>query len=756
MMRVMVALLVGSVFLVACSGDYSGGDGATAPGAGAGGGSEDVPLNLAGRDQYLAQCASCHGGDGQGTPSGPTLVGCATCGSVEQLASRIGNTMPLADPVLCSGDCASDTADYVLAAFNTQFDDTAAKAVLAEILPADPVVTLRKATLNLAGRLPTDAEVHNVASGGEVELAQVLDVLMQEDAFYERLIEIYNDDLLQNKYLGGENAVNLLRASDFPQRRWYRDLGLDTEDSEQRALFDYLKAQTNDAVAQEALRLVEYIVRNQRPVTELLTADYMVANYYSARAYGAEHQQAWRQLPDPPFPEYPYDPDDYRPIRIANAEYGEIPHAGVMTSAMFLNRFPTTETNRNRHRSRMVHALFLDTDVLQLSGVRPGEAVDLDSATPTLDNPACSVCHTVVDPVAAVFQNWNSRGQYQPSRHNGGWHSDMEARGFNGEAMPLAGNVDRSVAWLGEVMVQDPRFARSVVKRLFRGLTGQSPLPVPAADVPDDAPERLAYQAQTVHFNGLRDALIAADFRIEPVIRGIVLGPYFRADGVRPDAGSGEEVHRYSGSERLLTPEMLHRKIQATLGLPWERWGYPRLTSRRSDSLAVLYGGIDSDNVIRRITEPNGLMASLQQRMAHEMACAVTARDFFHPRDVRRLFRFVERDDSLLDDSGAVDPVVRAHVEQTLQHLFWSLLGLRLDAADREIQRVLNLMIEVQSLGRADYDDRINYSCDLTRHPETGEDLPGEQKITHDATYMLRTWQAVLVYLLTDYRFVYE
>lgn len=756
MMRVMVALLVGSVFLVACSGDYSGGDGATAPGAGAGGGSEDVPLNLAGRDQYLAQCASCHGGDGQGTPSGPTLVGCATCGSVEQLASRIGNTMPLADPALCSGDCASDTADYVLAAFNTQFDDTAAKAVLAEILPADPVVTLRKATLNLAGRLPTDAEVHNVASGGEVELAQVLDVLMQEDAFYERLIEIYNDDLLQNKYLGGENAVNLLRASDFPQRRWYRDLGLDTEDSEQRALFDYLKAQTNDAVAQEALRLVEYIVRNQRPVTELLTADYMVANYYSARAYGAEHQQAWHQLPDPPFPEYPYDPDDYRPIRIANAEYGEIPHAGVMTSAMFLNRFPTTETNRNRHRSRMVHALFLDTDVLQLSGVRPGEAVDLESATPTLDNPACSVCHTVVDPVAAVFQNWNSRGQYQPSRHNGGWHSDMEARGFNGEAMPLAGNVDRSVAWLGEVMAQDPRFARSVVKRLFRGLTGQSPLPVPAADVPDDAPERLAYQAQTVHFNALRDALIAADFRIEPVIRGIVLGPYFRADGVRPDAGSGEEVHRYSGSERLLTPEMLHRKIQATLGLSWERWGYPRLTSRRSDSLAVLYGGIDSDNVIRRITEPNGLMASLQQRMAYEMACAVTARDFFHPRDVRRLFRFVERDDSLLDDSGAVDPVVRANVEQTLQHLFWSLLGLRLEAADREIQRVLNLMIEVQSLGRADYDDRINYSCDLTRHPETGEDLPGEQKITHDATYMLRTWQAVLVYLLTDYRFVYE
>ena len=69
---------------------------------------------------------------------------------------------------------------------------------------------------------------------------------------------------------------------------------------------------------------------------------------------------------------------------------------------------------------------------------------------------------------------------------------------------------------------------------------------------------------------------------------------------------------------------------------------------------------------------------------------------------------------------------------------------------------MLNLMVEVQSLGRSEYDDRINYSCDLTRHPDTGEDLPSEDKITRDPTYMLRTWQAALVYLLTDYRFVYE
>ena len=751
----LAAWLVVSLFVTACSGDYSGGDPAPSGGSGGGSGS-DASLNIAGRDHYNAVCSSCHGADGTGTPSGPTLIGCATCGTIEQLASRITGTMPLADPAICAGQCATDTAEYVLAAFNNGFDDSQARAVLAEIVPASLVVTLRKATLNLAGRLPTDTEVSNVEIGGESDFEAVLDTVMTEAAFYDRLIEIYNDDLLQNKYLNNENAVNLLRDGDFPQRRWYRDIGLDTEDDEQREQFNYLKQQTNDAVAQEALRLVEYVVRNDRPISEILTAEYMVANYYSARAYGVEHQAAWRELPDPPYPDYPYDPGDFRPVRIANQTYGEIPHAGLLTSAMFMNRFPTTYTNRNRHRSRMVHRLFLDTDVLQLSGVRPGDAVDLESTTPTLDNPACSVCHTVVDPVASAFQNWNERGQFQPSRLNGGWHSDMEARGFNGASMPLAGNVDRSVAWIAGEVVRDPRFARSVVKRLFRGMTGQQPLAVPAADVAADAPVRLAYQAQVAHFNDLRDILVMADFRLKPLIRAIVLGPYFRADAVVDAATQSDAVHQYSGAERLLTPEMLHRKIIATLGQRWERYGHPRLTTSRSDSLRVLYGGIDSDNVVTRITAPNGIMASTQARMAHEMACIVTARDFFRPQSERLLFPLVGQTQRLLTDDGDIDPVARTAYEQNLVYLFWRLLGQRLEAHDLDIQQALNLMVTVQSRGRDQFGERLNYNCDLTNDPETGESLPSERKITDDAGYVLRTWQAALVYLLTDYRFVYE
>ena len=56
---------------------------------------------------------------------------------------------------------------------------------------------LRRVTLSLAGRLPTDAELAAVASqGGHDALPALLDAVMKEDAFYDRLREGFNDIFL--------------------------------------------------------------------------------------------------------------------------------------------------------------------------------------------------------------------------------------------------------------------------------------------------------------------------------------------------------------------------------------------------------------------------------------------------------------------------------------------------------------------------------------------------------------------------------
>lgn len=71
-----------------------------------------------GNGLYHAQCATCHGTEGEGTVVFPalTLPSCESCTSYEDLVAKIETTMPLGG-VLCTGSCAADTAAYILATF---------------------------------------------------------------------------------------------------------------------------------------------------------------------------------------------------------------------------------------------------------------------------------------------------------------------------------------------------------------------------------------------------------------------------------------------------------------------------------------------------------------------------------------------------------------------------------------------------------------------------------------------------------------
>lgn len=125
--------------------------------------------------------------------------------------------------------------------------------------------TLRKAAILLANRVPNDAEITAVAAGGMEALDQALDAMMREEAFYDRVRDIYNDRFLTRRYhsLNPDNAIDLLSRTDFPNADAWD--GSDVENA-----FEY----ANDAIAEEPLRLIEYILRNDLPYTKVLTADY--------------------------------------------------------------------------------------------------------------------------------------------------------------------------------------------------------------------------------------------------------------------------------------------------------------------------------------------------------------------------------------------------------------------------------------------------------------------------------------------------
>ena len=75
-------------------------------------------------------------------------------------------------------------------------EDLFANAVL-----ASPEVTLRRASLLLAGALPSEDALASVRSGGDDALRFQLRYLMQGEGFHDFLIESANDRLLTDKWI---------------------------------------------------------------------------------------------------------------------------------------------------------------------------------------------------------------------------------------------------------------------------------------------------------------------------------------------------------------------------------------------------------------------------------------------------------------------------------------------------------------------------------------------------------------------------
>lgn len=699
--------------------------------------------------EYLTQCAGCHGDNGLGTSIAPALTACANCGSASGLANYIRDTMPLGMPGSCDIDCASALADYILAAFNADNDKTATQTVGFIELVEDSA-TLRRAANQLASRLPRPQE-YALLSQGDNGLRQAVDRIMQEEAFYERLSEIFNDYLLTDKYHsrnGSEAAVRLLSSDDFPNSRWF-----DPDRDNRAENYEEVRQATNDGIAREPLALINHVVRNNLPFTEILTADYLMVNPFSARSYGVDQVQF----------NNPNNPDEYQPARLP-----EVPHAGILTSPMFLNRYPTTETNRNRGRARVVFDLFLDTDILAIEGVRPGNAVDITTPIPTINNPDCATCHSILDPVASTFQNWDYKGRYRPARLSKyGWYTDMEVRGFNGEAMPLAGNVDSSLQWLGQQIAADPKFPRAVTRIVVTGLTGKEPLKAPSDPTADPAAFD-AYVAERTVLNDIQASFVNNNYNLKRLIRELILSPYWRAGGLVDGAGS--EAHALTGASYLLTPEQLGRKIEHLLGFEWRgsmdsyykdkdrSW-----TDRLGRSFHQIYGGIDSDSVTTRLRTPNGMMGAMQLRMANELACYAVPHDLWLPEEQRRLFLFVDADTNPYDENGELDAAAMAQIRLNIQYLHEYLLDERLALGGGELAATEALFMTSINRGRQYIlnnagEWRPYYlpdHCDRTRDLD-GRELEDDEQLRRDPQFVVRSWMAVLAYLLADYKFLYQ
>ena len=144
-----------------------------------------------------------------------------------------------------------------------------------------------------------------------------------------------------------------------------------------RSSYDRWMAKTQYGFRRAPLELIAHVIENDLPYTEILTADYIMANPFAAKAYGAttnfDDPEDWRDFKPSRIIKY------YRRGEGYKTEYDELvrasrvidpgplrtdyPHSGVLNTTSFLFRYPTTATNRNRARARWTYYHFLGVDI---------------------------------------------------------------------------------------------------------------------------------------------------------------------------------------------------------------------------------------------------------------------------------------------------------------------------------------------------------------------------------------------------------
>jgi hypothetical protein len=596
---------------------------------------------------------------------------------------------------------------------------------------------LRRVTLSLTGRLPSPAEKTVVAKDGLAGIDRVLDGVMKEDAFYERLQEAFNDIFLVRGY--DDNAESVFSYDHFnktrgwPQNYDYGDLPEKEERQAKYAMYDLYR----ESVLREPLELIEFIVRQERPFTEIVTANYIMVSPHTARGYGIfeELKDKFNDSDDSlEFIQTKLPALKSRNGKVQETKEGFYPHSGLLSTFHYVRRYPTTDTNRNRLRARMYYQHFLGIDIMAMAPrVTDAAAVDAKYEIPTMQAADCVVCHKTIDPVAGLFRDYD-KGGYFATRD---WYEDMFGPGLDDEDLPEDERW-RSMQWLGERTAKDPRFPTAMVEHVYYVLTGRKVMRAPQGiDDPLFASRRRGYLAQRSLIKEVVDQFVKHDYNLKVAFKAMIKSEFYRADGLATallDPKRSAELDDI-GVVHLLTPEQLERKIFAVFG---QKWGRLKKDYTKID---ILYGGIDSKQITERISSPSGAMGAIQRMMANDVACKHVALDFTAPKEKRILFPGIEP--TVVPGSEEADESIR----RAIVHLHEHILGLEHTVDHPEVERTFQLFAGIveDANSRKDLSKQESYHC-------RGE---GNDR-TADPLYTYRAWRGVVTYLLRQQDFLYE
>ena len=443
----------------------------------------------------------------------------------------------------------------------------------------DPARALLRASIDLRGVRPTLAELDRVEADPDAYDALVAE-FMADPRFEARMVDFWAEVFLTR------TDGYFFQASDF---------GRTDEPAFARA------------VGEEPIRMAARVAAGGLPWTELVTADWTMANpvltdIWPVEEIGAPDSTGW----------FPAVYTDGRPA------------AGVLASNGMWWRYTSTDSNANRKRANQISRVLLCNDYL-LRPIQFDRDVNLLDAEAVQDaistDPGCVNCHNSLDPIAAYLfgfwaynqESWIESTTYHPARER--LYDD-----YLGVAPAWYGAPGASLTELGHQIAGDPRFPDCAVEQVYTGFLRRD------ADLADT-------DALTRH----REAFLAADLSLQALIASVVTDPrYLAADSAHPALDPTGAV-----PTKMVTADLLATQIEDLTGFAWSYFDYDMM---RTDlvGLRTLSGGADGQATTRSARAPNATMLLVQERLVEAGASSVLYADAALPADERRLFREVD------------------------------------------------------------------------------------------------------------------
>ncbi len=485
-----------------------------------------------------------------------------------------------------------------------------------------PRAQLIRLSVDLRGVHPTEAELAAIEADPDL-YGQFVDRYLADARLADRLVEVWNERLL--------TGTGATYGQDYPGASG---------------------AQVAAAVSGEALQLVRHIIDQDLPYSEIVLADYTMANPLLAGMWGLERAG---------------DEAGWAPARYTDGRE----HAGILTMSSVWLRYPSNGGNANRARANAVSKMLLCDDYLSRPIVLNRAAVDqltVDPETAISTNATCQSCHSTLDPLSAHFFGWFEYDDedadptlYKPENEKA-W---ME---YSGRSPAYYGVPTAGLREMAGLMAEDPRFVDCAVQTAFEGLT-----------------QRRLTDDDWAEFQEHRASFVANGQTLKPLVRSVVMAPSYRARSA-DDPALDERL----ATVKMVSPSQLHSIIADLTGYRWTFGGTPGLQSNGM-GLPVLLGGIDGDTVTNRSYEPSVGAVFIQERLAQSAAWAVVQHDLDPAREGEAtLLRYVTAVDT-------PDSAPKAFQSQ-VRDLYLRVTGFPLPDEAAEVHNLITLWRQLYSV----------------------------------------------------------